>query len=103
MLVHSLILLSFSVMVLLVFYHLPDRYKLIAKRGSRMKKINTNSITGTMVETEERQSEDVDEGGGSGLARKNSKLPYNNVEKLLSLHMMNQPPEEMVPSSPRFE
>ena len=32
LLIHSLLVLSFSVMVLLVFFRIPDYYKLVAKR-----------------------------------------------------------------------
>lgn len=33
LLIHSALLLSFSVMVLLVFFRIPDHYRLVAKKG----------------------------------------------------------------------
>lgn len=45
LLIHSLLLLSFSVMVLLVFFRIPDHYKLVAKRENVISRLISNQVS----------------------------------------------------------
>jgi hypothetical protein len=89
MLVHSLALLSFSVMVIIVFYLVPASFNLIAK-GNDIKKIPRGGGTSGTFNYDEDYS----------IKGHNNSLNNNNVERLLKLHLSGEN-ESRKQSSPR--
>jgi hypothetical protein len=71
LLVQTIILLSFTIMVLLVFYKIPDNFGLIAKQGFIKKFAGSQSVTSFQPEKEERSS----------------KSSSKNLEVLLKTHI----------------
>jgi len=57
MLIHSLLLLSFSIMVLLVFFRIPDHYKLVAKRTNVISRLVSGPVS---ISLDGQQKESVE-------------------------------------------
>ena len=83
MLVHSLTVLSFAVMVIIVFYMIPASFNLIAK-GNDIKKINRAGFSTSTFD------------GDTSEKRHNSSMNNNNVEHFLQLHLSNEIENEML-------
>ena len=74
LMVQSILLLSFTVMVLIVFYAIPDRYKLIAKKRKKIRKVS------------KQHSLNVE---GDSLFRSQARHTSTGVEALLKEHMVD--------------
>ena len=81
LLIQSLILLSFSIMVLIVFYKVPDSYKLVVKGRllrNRIKHSSSRLYAGNNSEIVDTKGNDLDDNAGGA---------HKNMEQLLKDHI----------------